>query len=142
MKEINEDWKLEGYARYFQWHLEDLRQNIASFLVLIFGLLRDILEGKNEQVTKDFVENAEAVYEVLCLRLTERSQEPETPYYKRMINHLLEATQDPIFFIPAHKLSKIDKKTEESIEQCVRYENEYRKLKKQADSSYQFEEIM
>ena len=57
-----------------------------------------------------------------------------------MINHLLEETEEAVFFIPARKLEKANERTFKSIEQCVEYENYYRKEKRIAGASLEFDE--
>jgi hypothetical protein len=50
-------------------------------------------------------------------------------YYRRMVNHLFEETKDTVFFLPASKLQKPDKRTETALQECMKYEAEYRKEK-------------
>ena len=57
-----------------------------------------------------------------------------------MINHLFEQTDEMIFFLPVKKIKAADKRTERSIEQCVKYENKYRKQKKVAGMAMEADE--
>jgi hypothetical protein len=83
--------------------------------------LREILEGKGSSETDQLIDLAETTYETLCLCLSERQNKPESPYYRRMINQLIEHTDEPIFFVPARRIKDADARTHNSVEQCVDY---------------------
>lgn len=57
-----------------------------------------------------------------------------------MVHHLFEETEEPVFFMSANQIKNSDERTHRSIENCVKYESNYRKHKRLGASQNSYDQ--
>jgi hypothetical protein len=100
-------------------------------------MLRQVLEHAEAEGLASLAQNT---YETLCLLLAENAREPESPYYRRMVHHLFEESEEAVFFLPARSLGGATQRTHRAVEACLAYEQSYRRERRMAGTALALDE--